>query len=271
MAIWRTDASQAHEALLAGDAAAVLEWENGRPQLTLDGTDVAAAQIILQSAAQALAPQRGADSPLEVQYIYGYAGLSFFDQFGAVLIGFIVFFLVFVVAGISFLQERTSGTLEKLLSTPIRRWEIVTGYTLGFGILTVIQSVLIAWFAVYVLKVMMVGEFILVMLITLLTAVTALTLGILLSTAAHNEFQMIQFIPIVIIPQIFFAGLFDLAPALAVLGRVMPLYYVADALTQVMLKGASLGAIAGDIAVLAGFSVLFMFLNTALLKKYRRI
>ena len=187
------------------------------------------------------------------------------------LIGFIVFFLVFVVAGISFLQERTSGTLEKLLSTPIRRWEIVAGYTLGFGILTVVQSILIAWFAVYVLKVMMVGHFIWVMLITLLTAVTALTLGILLSTAAHNEFQMIQFIPIVIIPQIFFAGLFDLAPALAAFGRVMPLYYVADALTQVMLKGAPLTAIIGDMLALAGFSLLFMILNAALLKKYRRI
>ncbi len=271
LAIWRSDPSQAYAALRSGDVSAMLEWENGSPQLTLDGTDVAAAQTVLQSAAQALAPQAAAASPLDVQYIYGYAGLSIFDQFGAVLIGFIVFFLVFVVAGISFLQERTSGTLEKLLSTPIRRWEIVAGYTLGFGILTVVQSILIAWFAVYVLKVMMVGHFIWVMLITLLTAVTALTLGILLSTAAHNEFQMIQFIPIVIIPQIFFAGLFDLAPALAAFGRVMPLYYVADALTQVMLKGAPLTAIIGDMLALAGFSLLFMILNAALLKKYRRI
>ena len=82
---------------------------------------------------------------------------------------------------------------------------------------------------------------------------------------------MIQFIPIVIIPQIFFAGLFDLAPALAAFGRVMPLYYVADALTQVMLKGAPLTAIIGDMLALAGFSLLFMILNAALLKKYRRI
>ncbi|MGI6302143.1 MAG: ABC transporter permease [Verrucomicrobiota bacterium] len=81
------------------------------------------------------------------------------------------------MSGISFLQERNSGTLEKLLSTPIRRWEIVTGYVLGFGLVTVLQSFLISWYCVYVLKVMMIGSFALILLITLLSAVLALTLG----------------------------------------------------------------------------------------------
>jgi ABC-2 type transport system permease protein len=118
---------------------------------------------------------------------------------------------------------------------------------------------------------MMIGSFALVLLITLLTSMSALTLGIMISTGANNEFQMIQFIPVVIIPQVFFCGLFDLSPGLAFIGRVMPVYYVADALKEIMLKGSGFSAIAGDAAVLLGFSIVFMIINTQLLKKYRRI
>jgi len=182
-----------------------------------------------------------------------------------------IFFFVFLVAGISFLQERTTGTLEKLLSTPIRRWEIVTGYVLGFGVITVLQSVLISLYVVYVLGVMMVGSLFLVLVITFCTAMLALTLGILLSTAANNEFQMIQFVPVVIVPQVFFSGLFDLSPVWEAVGRIMPLHYVADALNQVMIKGNGLPEIYLDLLVMIGLSLLFMFANTLLLKRYRRI
>lgn len=182
----------------------------------------------------------------------------------------LLFFFVFG-RRYSFLQERTSGTLEKLLSMPLRRWEIVTGYVLGFGLFTVLQSLIFSWYCVYILDIMMIGSFPLVILITLLAAVVALTLGILASTAASNEFQMMQFIPIVIVPQSLFSGLFDLPSSIQALGRVMPLYYIADALTQVMLRGSAFSAIASDLAVLLGFSVLFMLLNTQMLKKYRRI
>jgi ABC-2 type transport system permease protein len=161
--------------------------------------------------------------------------------------------------------------LEKLLSTPIRRWEIVAGYVLGFGVFTILQSFLISWYCVYVLKVMMIGSFGLILLITLLTAIIALTLGILISTLANNEFQMIQFIPLIIVPQVFFCGLFDLPPGIEVIGYVMPLYYIADALTEVMIRGSGLEVIAWDLGIILAGSVLFMAFNTLLLKKYRRI
>jgi ABC-2 type transport system permease protein len=118
---------------------------------------------------------------------------------------------------------------------------------------------------------MMIGSFGWVLTITTLAAMTALTLGCLVSTAANNEFQMIQFIPVIIIPQIFFSGLFDLTPWLNYLGYVMPLHYIANALTQVMIKGHGFSAISVDIAVLLGFSTAFMIINTRLLRKYRRI
>lgn len=263
----------AREALERGEVIATINMVSGKSYIEVDGSDPAKAKVALAALEKAklniLVPRPDLQS--EVNYVYGYEDLPTFDNFGAVLIGFVIFFFVFLVAGISFLQERTSGTLEKLLSTPIKRWEIVVGYVLGFGLFTVLQSFLLSWYCVYVLKVMMIGSFPLILLITLLTAMVALTFGILASTAASNEFQMMQFIPIVIVPQVFFSGLFDLPPAMAVLGRFMPLYYIADALTEVMIRGSGLKAIALDLSVILACSILFMIINILLLKKYRRI
>lgn len=207
----------------------------------------------------------------EKDYVYGSADSTFFDNFGAPMVGIIVFFLTFLIAGINFLGERTSGTLEKLLSTPIRRGEIIAGYTLGFGFLAVLQSTLVTLFVVYVLGMEVAGSIWFVMLINLLTAVTALTLGILLSTLAGSEFQMVQFIPIVILPQIFLCGIFDLTGGWEIAGYFMPLYYTADALEEVMLRGRGFEAIGLDLGVLTGLSLAFVLLNTLLLKRHRGV
>jgi len=267
------DERDARIALETGEVDATIKIINGKPFIEIDGSDSSKARMVLNGLemAKMSAGQVRPDLKSEVYYIYGYEDLSTFDNFGTILIGFMIFFFVFLVAGISFLQERTTGTLEKLLSTPIRRWEIVTGYVIGFGIITVMQSVIISLYVVYVLGVMMVGSLFLVLLITFCTAMLALTLGILLSTAANNEFQMIQFIPVVVVPQVFFSGLFNLSPVWETVGKVMPLHYVADALNQVMIKGNGVSEIYFDLLVMIGLSLLFMFANTLLLKRYRRI
>ena len=267
------DERDARIALERGEVDATIKIVNGKSFIEIDGSDSARAKMVLNGLELAKM-NTGVSRPdlkSEVYYIYGYEDLSTFDNLGTILIGFMIFFFVFLVAGISFLQERTTGTLEKLLSTPIRRWEIVTGYVLGFGIITVLQSVLISLYVVYILGVMMVGSISLVLVITFCTAMLALTLGILLSTAANNEFQMIQFIPLVVVPQVFFSGLFELSPVWEAVGKVMPLHYVADALKQVMIKGNGLQEILIDLIIMIGLSLLFMFANTLLLKRYRRI
>ena len=271
--VYRYDPGEASKALEQGEVVATVNMVNNRVYLQLDASNPSKANLVLSAVEQAKmnAPASRPDLQTEVEYIYGFADLPVFDTYGAVLIGFMVFFFVFLVAGISFLQERTSGTLERLLSTPIKRWEIVAGYVIGFGLVTVLQSFVIAWYCVYVLKMVMIGSFALVLLITLLSAMVALTLGILASTAASNEFQMMQFIPIVIVPQVFFSGLFDLSPSLQVVEWFMPLHYIADALRQVMIKGNGLASISLDLAVILGCSIVFMSLNTVLLKRYRRI
>ena len=223
---------------------------------TLSGTEAEAADGLIR---------------YEIEYLDGIKDIRSFDLFGSTLMGFLTFFFVFLVAGMAFLKERKSGTLEKLISTPIRRWEIVLGYTCGFGLITVLQSTVISLFIVKVLGIMMHGSIWYVLLIMFLTAICALTLGMLLSTAANSEFQMMQFIPIVVIPQLFFSGLFDLSDGWMLFGKILPLTYIADALNKILLSGAGIDAFYIDVMILAGFSAVFMGLNVLLLKRYRRI
>lgn len=207
---------------------------------------------------------------LETDYVYGQADTSMFDEFGASLIGIIVFFLTFLLAGIHFLTERSSGTLEKLLSTPIRHHEILIGYVAGFSIPALFQTIVVTFYTVYVLGMHVAGNIIWVFLMNLLTAIVALTLGILLSTVANSEFQMVQFIPIVIIPQIFLCGLFHLAEGWENISHLIPLYYTSHALKEVMLKGNGWNMIRNDAMILILFALLHMALNTLFLKKQSR-
>jgi ABC-2 type transport system permease protein len=295
--------AEARDAVDDEKAIAVLDMSGTTPIIYLDGTDAASAgkltgllksavmldsittvRDVLNNLKESLPPAllgnivlpalpdvESATDNWKVDYVYGNADSTFFDNFGAPMVGIIVFFLTFLIAGINFLSERTSGTLEKLLSTPIKRGEIIAGYTLGFGILAVIQSLLVTLFVVYVLGMQVVGSIWLVILINLLTAITALTLGILLSTLANSEFQMIQFIPIVILPQIFLCGLFDLSGGWVIVSYFMPLYYTTDALTEVMLRGHGIESIYLDLLVLSGLSLIFVMVNTLMLKRHRGV
>lgn len=211
---------------------------------------------------------------IEESYVYGDEDLSYFDTINPMLIGFFVFFFVFLVSGISLLKERSSGTLYKLLATPIKRYEIVLGYLLGYGIFALIQTIIVVLFAVYILNMKIVGSIYLVLLVNVIIALVALSLGTLLSTFANSEFQMMQFIPIVIVPQIFFAGLipFDsMANWLQKISYIMPLNYGANALSNIIIKGFTFSQIQNDIYILILFVVILSRLNILCLKKYRKI
>lgn len=211
---------------------------------------------------------------LSEKYLYGDEDTSYFDTITPMLIGFFVFFFVFLVSGISLLKERTSGTLYKLLATPIKRSEIVIGYLLGYGVFAFFQSIIIVLFAVYVLNIRVVGNVYLVLLSNIIIAFVALSLGILLSTFANSEFQMVQFIPIVIVPQIFFGGIIpieSMATWLQKLSYLMPLRYGAEALKGIILKGYNFTNIQNNIITLILFIVVLCVVNVICLKKYRRI
>lgn len=211
---------------------------------------------------------------IESDYLYGDENLSFFDTFNPALIGFFVFFFVFLIAGISILKERNTKTLEKLLSTSIKRYEILLGYLLGYGIFAVVQTLLVVFYSVYVLGMIIEGSIFLVILTNLLIAFVALSLGIFLSTFANSEFQMMQFIPIVIVPQIFFTGLIPvetMSPILQKIAHLMPLYYGSDIMADIMIKGASISEVYGGMIILLVFATVIYLLNLLGLKKYRAL
>jgi ABC-2 type transport system permease protein len=269
----RTTEDEAMRLMDEGQIFAAGTVRDGRLIITLNEEKPAKSAAALAALEGSFAghQNRRADMIPTLIYRYGVRNPEDIDTMGPVLIGLIVFFFVFLVAGMSFLQERTSGTLEKLLSTPIRRSEIVLGYLGGFGLFTIAQSALIAAYCVYVLGMLNVGSFALALLVILLGALLALSLGTLLSTVAQNEFQLVQFIPLVIVPQVFFSGLFDLSPALEKIGYIMPLYYIANALRSVMLKDAGFVDIAENCCVILGLTILFACLNVRALKSYRSI
>lgn len=207
-------------------------------------------------------------------YVYGDANSTFFDKIFPVLIGFFVFFFVFLISGIALLRERTTGTLERLLATPVKRSEIVMGYLVGYGLFAIIQTFIIIFFSIYILNLQIVGNLGWIILINILVALTALSMGILVSTFANSEFQMVQFIPLVVIPQVFFSGLIPLDSMTSWvrnLAYIFPLSYAGEALTNVMIKGDGWSAISLDVGILCLFIIGFTILNIVGLKRYRKV
>ncbi|HFK1474142.1 TPA: ABC transporter permease [Bacillus paranthracis] len=253
---------------------AVIRLENGKMNIVLEGSDSSKNRAVLQILQKSTEKNDISIMKPEVNYLHGSKNFTMFDGLGPVLIGFFTFFFVFILSGVSFVRERLSGTLERLLSTPIKRWEIVAGYIIGFGIFAFIQSIIIVSFSVYILDLYVAGSIWLTLLITCMLSLTALTLGTFLSAYANNEFQMIQFIPLVIVPQIFFSGLFPIESMnkwLQMLGKLFPLTYGADAMRQVMIRNQGFTEIALDLTVLLLFSILFAVGNVFALKKHRKI
>ncbi|WP_028784883.1 ABC transporter permease [Thalassobacillus devorans] len=266
---------EAREKLQNKELDAMITWEESKPEVLLEGSDPTANGAVQKVLQQAMKEKAAKPVPEpELKFLHGSEELNLFDNTGPVLIGFFVFFFVFIVGGVSFLRERTQGTLERLLSTPLKRWEIVFGYLGGFGLFTIVQSIIIAAFSIYVLNMYMSGEFWYVMLITFLLAMAALSLGTLLSAYANNEFQMMQFIPLVIVPQVFFSGIFNLEtmePWLRAIGKVMPLTYGGEALRDIMIRGKGFAVFSNEVYILIGFTILFITLNILALKRHRTL
>lgn len=261
--------------------ATVSKLKTALAQAQASGNTVAAAKIqkqLRQATASATAPRNSQSQTTTYttssHYIYGSSDSTFFENFLPAFLGFFVFFFVFLISGVSLLNERTTGTLSRLLATPIRRSEIIMGYLIGYGGFAIIQTVLTVVFTITVFKIHLVGSIWLVFLTNLLLALVALTLGIFISTFANSEFQMIQFIPLIVVPQIFFAGLVPvdgMASWLQAIAHIMPLYYGANALTAVVTKGAGLGDIGVNLLILVGFMVVLTMLNIVGMKRYRKV
>lgn len=211
---------------------------------------------------------------MNVEYIYGKSDANMFNSMGYIMLGVISFFLIFIIAGISFVRERTIQTMERLMITPVKRWQVVLGYTLGFGMFAMLQSIILLCYVKWVLKMSFAGSLIEAGFIMILLSMSAVCIGAFCSIYANNEFQMMQFLPIIVIPQIFFSGLISLETLpyhLGYLAKIMPVYYACDALNEIIIKGRGLVDVVAQMIALLTFILLFFILNIMALKKYRRI
>ncbi|BCJ97035.1 ABC transporter permease [Anaerocolumna chitinilytica] len=224
----------------------------------------------IQSALEALNPAM----KLDTGYVYGGDEDSTFQTMGYIFLGVIAFFFIFIISGMALVRERNSGTLERMLMTPIQRRSIIGGYTIGYGIFAIIQTIILVLFSIYVLGLSSNGNVLWVILIMLLLAVAAVSLGEFISIFASSEFQVVQFIPIIIIPQIFFSGLIPLDTLpyhLGVLSYIMPLFYGCSAIKKVMVYGNGLSDIYYFLLALLFYIVVLSSFNTLVLKKYRKL
>jgi ABC-2 type transport system permease protein len=235
-----------------------------------EGTQIAAIQRAMLSA---IASATAATLPtIEHTTLYGVPSEDPMAPFAPAILGFLAYFFVYILTGVSFLRERTGGTLERLMATPVARGEVVGGYTLGFGLFATLQvALLLAWGLAAVeipslgplpafsvgLGLPIAGSPLLAFLVVVLAALGAVSLGIFLSTFARTELQVVQFIPVVIVPQFLLSGILfpisGLPEVLQPFVGFMPLTYAVDGLRQVLVAGADLAtpALQLDLAILA--------------------
>lgn len=286
------DLNQAKKDLADEKVDAVVSYKNGEYQVDYANTDasktsmtrqVLRTSIASEGSNQLMARVKQALPQLKLEakapeikesYQYGDENTSFFTSMIPVLIGFVVFFFVFLISGMALLKERTSGTLERLLATPVKRSEIVYGYMLSYGLIAIFQTAVVVLAAIWLLDVEVVGNLFNVIIVNVVLALVALAFGILLSTLAKSEFQMMQFIPLVIMPQLFFSGIIPLSSMgdwAQTVGKFLPLTYSGDAMSQIILYGRGIGDVLPNIGVLLIFLVILTILNIVGLRRYRKV
>jgi ABC-2 type transport system permease protein len=194
-----------------------------------------------------------------------------FDSIGASLLGIFPMVTMFLVTSIATLRERTSGTLERLLSMPLGKGDLITGYALAFGLLAVVQACVATSIAVWLLDIGIAGSPWLLLLIALLDALLGTALGLFVSAFAATEFQVVQFMPAVIFPQLLLCGLFAprgaMQPVLEYVSDVLPMSYAVDGMTQVLHFTDATGDFVRDALVVAGSALLVLTVGAVTLRR----
>jgi ABC-2 type transport system permease protein len=194
-----------------------------------------------------------------------------FDRIGGPLLALFPFTTMFLVTSVAMLRERTSGTLERLLSMPVGKGDLLTGYALAFGLVAVVQTSLASALALGPLGLDVAGSVALVVLFAVLDALLGTAMGLLLSAFARTEFQAVQFLPAVVLPQVLLCGLFapreTMAAPLRWLSDAFPLTYAVDGMQRVAASSDVTSRLLLDLGVVAGCVVLFVGLGAATLPR----
>ena len=193
-----------------------------------------------------------------------------FSRLGPALLALIPFIIMFLVTSVTTLRERTSGTLERLLAMPMGKLDFLLGYALAFGLLAAAQSAIAVGVCVWLLDLTIVGSVWMLMVVAVVDAVLGTALGLFVSAFARTEFQAVQFMPALVIPQILLCGLFvprDALPrVLEVISDVLPLSYAVDAMLKVA-GSTETGDVWQDISIVAAYAVAGLALGALTLRR----
>jgi ABC-2 type transport system permease protein len=194
-----------------------------------------------------------------------------FDQYGTPLLGIFPLIVMFLTTSVATLRERSSGTLERLLSMPIGKGDFVFGYALAFGLLAVLQALVVSGLSMGVFGLDVMGPAWAIIVIAVVNALLGTALGLFVSAFATTEFQAVQFMPAVILPQLLLCGIVvprdELPTALEWLSDLLPMSYTVDATTEVMTNPSVTSGFWADIAIVTGFMAVGLALGAATLRR----
>jgi len=194
-----------------------------------------------------------------------------FDRIGLIMLGVFPFVIMFLITSVAMLRERTSGTLERLLTTPLGKVDLLFGYGVAFGIAAAIQASIAASVAYWLFDLDTAGATGLVILIAIANAVLGVALGLFCSAFARTEFQALQFMPVVVLPQALLCGLFvprdQMAGWLEGISNALPMSYAVEALQEVGANAEPSGTMWRDLGIVAGCVVVALVLAAATLRR----
>ncbi|HEY2794572.1 MAG TPA: ABC transporter permease [Micromonosporaceae bacterium] len=205
-----------------------------------------------------------------VYYVFDSTPLVF-DHIGLIMLGIFPFVLMFLITSIAMLRERTTGTLERLLTTPMGKLDLLFGYALAFGLVAAVQAAIISVIAYWAFNLTIAGSVALVVLIAVFDGILGMALGLLCSAFARTEFQAVQFMPAIVFPQLFLCGLFapreSMATFLRVISDVLPMTYAVQALQEIGRNADPTAVMWRDLGIIVGASILALALAAATLRR----
>jgi ABC-2 type transport system permease protein len=194
-----------------------------------------------------------------------------FDHIGLIMLGVFPFVIMFLITSIAMLRERTTGTLERLLTTPMGKLDLLFAYGIAFGLAAAVQAAVAGGVAYWLLDLRTAGSIGLVILIAIANAVLGVALGLFCSAFARTEFQAVQFMPVVVIPQILLCGLFvardQMVGWLQAISRALPMTYAVEALQEVGSHAEPTALLWRDLGIVVGCVVLALILAAATLRR----
>jgi ABC-2 type transport system permease protein len=194
-----------------------------------------------------------------------------FDRLAPSLLGVFPFVIMFLITSVAMLRERTSGTLERLLTTPLGKLDLLLGYGIAFAVAAALQAAITCATAYWLLDLDTAGAAWLVVVVAVAGAVLGMAMGLFVSAFARSEFQAVQFMPAVVLPQLLLCGLFTPREAMAGwlegISNVLPMSYAVEALSQVSTHTEVTGTLVRDLGIVAGAAVLALVLAAATLRR----